>query len=55
MKVVDEHLRGRFIRTTSASIKGRGTHDLLCYVRDSIGNDAQGTEFCYTFDIRKFL
>lgn len=54
MKVVDEHLRGRFIRTTSASIKGRGTHDLLCYVRDSIGNDAQGTEFCYTFDIRKF-
>ena len=54
MKVVDEHLRGRFIRTTAASIKGRGTHDLLCYVRDSIANDAQGTEFCYTFDIRKF-
>lgn len=54
MKVVDEHLRKRFIRTTAASIKGRGVHDLLNYVRDSIGNNAEGTEFCYTFDIKKF-
>lgn len=29
MNVVDEHLRRRFIRTTAASIKGRGMHDLL--------------------------
>lgn len=28
MNVVDQHLHKRFIRTTGASIKRRGTHDL---------------------------
>lgn len=54
MKVVDEHLKKRFIRTSAASIKGRGTHDLLCQVRDSISDDPEGTEYVYTFDIKKF-
>lgn len=54
MKVVDQHLKKRFIRTSAASIKGRGTHDLLCQVRDSISDDPKGTEYVYTFDIKKF-
>lgn len=54
MNIVDEHLKKRFIRTTAASIKGRGTHDLLCQVRDSISDDPEGTAQVYTFDVQKF-
>lgn len=54
MSVVDNHLRKRFIRTTGASIKGRGTHDLLQYIRNDISADPDGTRYCYKFDISKF-
>ncbi len=54
MRVVDEHLRRRFIRTTGASIKGRGMHDLMRYLRDDRRRDPQGTAYCYKADIRKF-
>lgn len=36
MRVVDRHLHRRFIRTTGASIVGRGTHDLMSQVRDAL-------------------
>lgn len=54
MNIVDRHLRKRFIRTTSASIKERGMHDLLDYVRRDLREDPEGTRFCYKFDISKF-
>ena len=54
MNVVDRHLRKRFIRTTSASIKERGMHDLLDYIRRDLREDPEGTRFCYKFDISKF-
>lgn len=54
MAVVDRHLRKRFIRTTSASIKQRGMHDLMNYIRRDINDDPRGTQFCYKFDISKF-
>ena len=54
MRVVDTHLRRRFIRTTGASIKGRGMHDLMKYIRDDMKRDPDGTRFAYKFDIRKF-
>lgn len=54
MSVVDKHLRKRFIRTTSASIKNRGMHDLLNYIRKDLKQDPEGTQFCYKFDISKF-
>jgi hypothetical protein len=54
MSVVDKHLRKRFIRTTSASIQGRGMHDLLNYIRRDMTNDPEGTVYCYKFDISKF-
>ena len=54
MTIVDKHLRKRFIRTTSASVKKRGPHDLMAYIRRNMKDDPEGTQFCYKFDIRKF-
>lgn len=54
MSVVDRHLRRRFIRTTSASIKERGMHDLKERIEDDIIADPDGTRYCYKFDISKF-
>lgn len=54
MTVVDRHLKRRFIRTTSASIKNRGMHDLMGYIRRDMEQDPEGTQYCYKFDISKF-
>ena len=54
MTIVDKRLRKRFIRTTSASIKKRGSHDLMAYIRRDMKEDPEGTRFCYKFDIKKF-
>lgn len=54
MTVVDDYLKRTFIRTTSASIKGRGVHDLLAYIRSDIERVPSETRFCYKFDVRKF-
>lgn len=54
MNIVDKHLRRRFIRTTSASIKGRGMHDLMKCIHNDMQFDPEGTKYCYMFDIRKF-
>ena len=54
MAVVDRHLKKRFIRTTSASIEGRGMHDLMKYIRQDLKEDPEGTRYCYKFDISKF-
>lgn len=54
MNVVDKHIRKRFIRTTSASIKNRGVHDLLDYIRRDLREDSDGTRYCYKFDIKRF-
>lgn len=39
MAVVDKHLRKRYIRTTGASIKKRGMHDLMQYIRRDMKED----------------
>lgn len=54
MSVVDKHLKKRFIRTTSASIKNRGMHDLMKYIHRDMQEDPEGTRYCYKFDISKF-
>ena len=54
MSIVDKHLKKRFIRTTSASIKNRGMHDLMKYIRRDMQEDPGGTRYCYKFDISKF-
>lgn len=54
MSVVDKHLKKRFIRTTSASIKNRGMHDLMKYIRRDMQEYPESTRYCYKFDISKF-
>lgn len=54
MNVVDKHLRPRMIRTTSASIQGRGMHELMQYIRDDITANPDETLYAYQFDFRKF-
>lgn len=54
MSVVDKYLAKRYIRTTSASIKNRGMHDLKLYIERDIELDPLGTRYVYKFDIRKF-
>ena len=54
MRVVEKHVFRRYIRTTSASIKGRGMHDLKEYIQKDMELDPEGTKYCYKFDIRKF-
>jgi hypothetical protein len=54
MTVVDKHLRRRYIRTTSASIKERGTHDLLSCIRRDLSANPMRTRYCYKFDVSKF-
>jgi len=54
MAVVDKHLRKRYIRTTGASIKKRGMHDLMQYIRRDMKEDPTishwykgGVHHCY--------
>lgn len=54
MNVVERHIFKRYIRTTGASIKNRGMHDLKAYIEKDIELDPEGTKYCYKFDIRKF-
>lgn len=54
MNVVDKHLHKRFIRTTGASIKKRGTHDLRKCMQLDMERDPEGTRYCYEFDIKHF-
>lgn len=54
MHVVEQHVFKRYIRTTGASIKNRGMHDLKEYIQKDIELDPAGTKYCYKFDIRKF-
>lgn len=53
MRVVDRHLHRRFIRTTGASIKGRGTHDMMQQV-SAVLRDNPHLKYAYQFDIRHF-
>ena len=53
MEVVDRHLQRRFIRTAGASIKGRGTHDMMKQIRTTLQHRPE-LRYAYQFDIRHF-
>lgn len=53
MEVVDRHLQRRFIRTAGASIKGRGTHDLMKQIHTTLQRRPE-LRYAYQFDIRHF-
>lgn len=51
MAVVDKHIRRRYIRTTGASIKKRGMHDLMQYIRCDMKEDPT-IRFWYKCDVQ---
>lgn len=52
MSVVDKHLHKRYIRTTGASIKRRGMHDLMQYIRRDLKEDPT-ILYWYKSDVQK--
>ena len=54
MRVVEKYLYPSLIRTSAASIKGRGMHRLFRKMRSDIRHDREGTMYFYMSDIRKF-
>lgn len=52
MAVVDKHLNKRYIRTTGASIKKRGMHDLMQYIRRDMKEDPT-IRYWYKGDVHK--
>ena len=53
MNVVDKHLHARYIRTSGASIKRRGTHDMMLQV-SRVLKDNPRIRYAYQYDIRHF-
>ena len=54
MRVVERFVYPTIIRTSAASIKGRGMHKLYCKMRSDIRHDREGTAYYYESDIEKF-
>lgn len=54
MRVVERFVYPTIIRTSAASIKGRGMHKLYCKMRSDIRHDREGTAYYYESDIKKF-
>lgn len=54
MRVVEDAVYGSVVRTSAASIPGRGMHRLFQKVRRDVERDRAGTRYYYKCDIRKF-
>lgn len=54
MRVVERHLKRRFVADSAASVRGRGTHYLLDRMRADMRRDPQGTLHVYKCDVRRF-
>lgn len=54
MRIVEDVLYPCVIKTSAASIPGRGMHKLFAKMRHDIENDREGTAYFYKCDIRKF-
>lgn len=55
MRVVEDVLYPSVIRTSAASIPGRGMHRLFAKMCHDIDNDPSGTRYFYKCDIKKFF
>ena len=55
MRIVEDKLYPSVIKTSAASIPGRGMHRLFSKMRHDIENDPEGTKFFYKCDIKKFF
>lgn len=54
MRVVERFVYPTVIKTSAASIKGRGMHKLSRKLRRDVENDKEGTRYYYQCDIQKF-
>lgn len=54
MRVVERYIYPSVIKTSAASIKGRGMHRLYRKMRSDVRHDKEGTMYFYMCDIRKF-
>ena len=54
MRVVEKYIYPTIIKTSAASIKGRGMHRLYRKMRTDVRHDREGTKYFYMCDIRKF-
>lgn len=54
MRIVEDVLYPSVIKTSAASIPGRGMHRLFAKMRHDIEKDREGTRYYYKCDIRKF-
>lgn len=55
MRIVEDKIYPSVIKTSAASIPGRGMHHLFEKMRHDIENDRAGTLYYYKCDIRKFF
>ena len=55
MRIVEDVLYPSVIKTSAASIPGRGMHHLFAKMRHDIDNDPDGTRYFYKCDIKKFF
>ena len=55
MRIVEDVLYPSVIKTSAASIPGRGMHRLFVKMRHDIEHDREGTAYFYKCDIRKFF
>lgn len=55
MRIVEDVLYPSVIKTSAASIPGRGMHRLFAKMRHDIENDREGTAYFYKCDIKKFF
>lgn len=55
MRIVEDVLYPSVIKTSAASIPGRGMHRLFVKMRHDIENDREGTAYFYKCDIKKFF
>ena len=54
MAVVEQHVHRKYIRTTGASIKRRGAHDLKQIIERDMRRNPEVFRYCYSSDFKKF-
>lgn len=54
MSVIERHVFRRYIRTTGASIKRRGAHDLMSIIQRDMNNNPEEFRYYYQSDFKKF-
>ena len=55
MRVVEDVIYPSVVKTSAASIPGRGMHHLFAKMRHDIEGDREGTRYYYKCDVRKFF